>query len=58
MDEEFGWGSGSVMLMALVAAVVFFLPLIMGPVEAPGFWIIIIPVVLVAIWIILSETSK
>ncbi|GLT80236.1 hypothetical protein SLA2020_516880 [Shorea laevis] len=57
--EEGGWGIGSVVAMLVVAAVLFFAPLGMGPVQPPsGLILLIFPVVLIAIFIFLSYASK
>lgn len=57
--EEYGCGFGSVMMMLIVAAVILFGPLIMGPLTPPPVFIFLIfPAVLVAIYLYLSYASK
>ncbi|XP_023873929.1 uncharacterized protein LOC111986520 [Quercus suber] len=57
--EEFGWGIGSIVAMLVVAAVIFFFPLVMGPLHPPSASVLlIIPVVLVAVFIFLRQASK
>ncbi|XP_050290381.1 uncharacterized protein LOC126728630 [Quercus robur] len=57
--EEFGWGIGSIVAMLVVAAVVFFFPLVMGPLHPPSASVLLIfPVVLVAVFIFLRQASK
>ncbi|GMY30298.1 hypothetical protein FCV25MIE_25540 [Fagus crenata] len=56
---EYGWGAGSIVMFMVVAAVLLFLPLIMGPLQPPSPSVLLIfPVVLVAIFIFLHQASK
>ena len=57
--EEYGWGAGSIVMMMVVVAVLFFLPLVMGPLQPPSASVLLIfLLVLVAIFIFLHQASK
>ncbi|PKI71490.1 hypothetical protein CRG98_008163 [Punica granatum] len=58
MADEYGCGIGSVVMILVVAAVLFLLPLGMGPLQPPGYSLLIFPVVLIVIFIFLSQASK
>ncbi|EXB29557.1 hypothetical protein L484_010616 [Morus notabilis] len=53
------WGFWSVVVMAVVAAVVMFAPLGMGPVQPPSTLAFLsVPLVLVVVYFILHRASK
>ncbi|XP_034212555.1 uncharacterized protein LOC117625083 [Prunus dulcis] len=52
-------GTATVLLFLVVVAIIFFLPLAMGPVHPPSFPVLLIfPVVLGAIWAFLNHATK
>ena len=58
MDEG-GWGAGAVTMVLVVAALLIFVPLGMGPVQAPSpCMLLVLPAVLIFILIFLSHASS
>ncbi|XP_034697329.1 uncharacterized protein LOC117923213 [Vitis riparia] len=58
MDEG-GWGAGAVTMVLVVAALLIFVPLGMGPVQAPSpCMLLVFPAVLIFILIFLSHASN
>ncbi|XP_016648518.1 PREDICTED: uncharacterized protein LOC103324400 [Prunus mume] len=52
-------GTATVLLFLVVVAIIFFLPLAMGPVHPPSFpMLLVFPVVLGAIWAFLNHATK
>ncbi|XP_030456930.2 uncharacterized protein LOC115677846 [Syzygium oleosum] len=58
MEEDYGWGSGSILMIVVVAAVLLLAPLVMGSVQPPGLSLLFFPVVLVAVFLFLCLSSK
>ncbi|AEE83417.1 unnamed protein product [Arabidopsis thaliana] len=59
MANEYGFGMGSVLAIVVVALMLLFVPLMMGPVTAPSLpMILMFPVVLLFVFLYLHFTSK
>ncbi|XP_023635641.1 uncharacterized protein LOC111829761 [Capsella rubella] len=59
MANEFGFGMGSVLAVVVVALILLFGPLMMGPVAPPSLPLILVfPVVLLFVFLYLHFSSK
>ncbi|XP_010450060.1 PREDICTED: uncharacterized protein LOC104732219 [Camelina sativa] len=59
MANEFGFGMGSVLAVVVVALILLFIPLIMGPVAPPSPPLLLVfPVVLLFVFLYLHFASK
>ncbi|XP_048226249.1 uncharacterized protein LOC8287284 [Ricinus communis] len=59
MEEEYGWGTGSTIALVLVALILLFAPLGMGPLQPPpALLLLFFPVTLVALFYFLHQASK
>ncbi|KAJ8760191.1 hypothetical protein K2173_011047 [Erythroxylum novogranatense] len=59
MEGEYGWGSGSTLALLVVVAIIFLVPLGMGPLHPPSALLLLLfPVILVAVLYILHSASK
>lgn len=58
MEEDYGWGTCSTMVLLMVAAILLFAPLVMDSLGPPSaLMILLIPVILVAVLYFLHEAS-
>ncbi|CAN8232182.1 unnamed protein product [Cochlearia groenlandica] len=59
MENEFGFGMGSVMAIVVLAMMLLFVPLMMGPILPPSPPLILVfPIVLLFVFLFLRFTSK
>ncbi|VVB01188.1 unnamed protein product [Arabis nemorensis] len=59
MANEYGLGFGSILAVVIVAIVILFVPLMMGPVAPPSPPLILVfPVILLCVFLYLHFTSK
>ncbi|KAA0037855.1 stress response protein nst1 [Cucumis melo var. makuwa] len=59
MEETSVFGMGSVLIMLVVVGLVLFLPLLIGSLQPPsGFLLLLFPVTLAAVFFILSRASS
>ncbi|KFK23550.1 hypothetical protein AALP_AAs53505U000100 [Arabis alpina] len=59
MANEYGFGLGSILAVVIVAMMLLFLPLMMGPVGPPSIPLIMVfPIILLCVFLFLHFTSK